>query len=83
MVDENRKLRRQQIAMLIVGASAAVVAIYFGIDLAVNEGSGGRWWSLAGASLTCVAMILGWFNLRQLRRKSKGTREAASADGEC
>lgn len=81
-MDENRRLRRQQVIMLIVGALAAAVAFYFGIDLALSEGSGGRWWSLAGASLTCAAMIFGWFNLRTLRRKSENARDAGSANGE-
>jgi hypothetical protein len=82
IMDGNRKRRRQQATMLIVGALAAAVAFYFGIDLALNEGSGGRWWSFAGASLTCVAMILGWFNLQSLRRKSADARDEGSANGE-
>lgn len=74
-MDEDRTLRRQQALMLVVGAVSLTIVLVVGIDLAVGEGGSGRWWTLMGSSLTAIAMILGWFNLRSLRRKRASNPE--------
>lgn len=62
--------------MLVVGAVSLAVAVIVGIDLVVGSGGGGRWWTLVGSSLTAIAMISGWFNLRSIRRKRANDPEA-------
>ncbi|WP_307373170.1 hypothetical protein [Microbacterium sp. W4I20] len=75
-MDEDRKLRRQQVLMLVVGGVSLAVVLIVGIDLVVNGGSGGRWWTVIGSSLTATAMVLGWFNLRSVRQKLRDANDA-------
>lgn len=64
--------------MLVVGAVSLAIVLIVGIDLAVGQGGDGRWWTLVGSSLTVIAMILGWFNLRSIRSKRASNPESGA-----
>lgn len=70
-MNEDRKLRLQQVLMLIVGVFALVVTIAMVATFVFVEGTARMWWTALGPGLASVAMLLGWRKLPLLGQQLK------------
>ena len=68
---EDRKLRLQQVLVLIVGVFALVVTITMVATFVFVEGTGRMWWTALGPGLASVAFLSGWRKLPLLGQQLK------------
>lgn len=71
LMDEDQKLRRQQVTILVVAVISIVVVAISAIRLAAGVASDATWWTLVGSSLTSIAALATWLRLRVTPRKDE------------
>lgn len=74
-MDQDRKFRRQQILMLIVGVVALVVTLAMVVAFVMVDGTAQMWWTAIGPAMTTVGMLLGWRKLPVLGTQLRDAHE--------
>ncbi|MCK2037222.1 hypothetical protein KZC51_13895 [Microbacterium sp. SSW1-49] len=79
-MNEDRKLRIQQVLMLIVGVFALVVTIAMVATFVFVERTARMWWTALGPGLASVAMLLGLRKLPLLAQQLQRGADAPSTN---